>query len=112
MFPNSPSTSLALVSIVGRQDAIGNKALVIKGSREVVGINKSVTSSEFQTSIMLNVKYDLKVVLQSFLYKGEKYAINKELVYKIERTFVNGQFIELYLTLTDIKLEELRNDES
>lgn len=29
MFPNSPSISLALVSIVGKSDDLGNKTLII-----------------------------------------------------------------------------------
>ena len=110
MFPSSPNISLTLACIVGQQDSLGNKELVIKSSKEVVGISKSITSQEFQTSVMLSKQFDLKVVLQAFIYGGQKYAIIKDEIYKIERTFVNGQIIELYLILTQIKKEELRYD--
>ena len=80
-----------------------NKELVIKSSKEVVGITKSITSSEFQSSVMINLKLEFKVVLQSFVYDGSKFVEIKGLIYKVERTYVNGQFIELYLTSTDYK---------
>ncbi len=112
MFPNSPSISLALVSIVGKSDELGNKTLIIKDSKEVVGINKSITSSEYQTSVMMNKTFDLKVSLQAFVYNGQKYAITNNQVYKIERTFINGQFVELYLSLSELELEDLSYDKS
>ena len=107
-FPNAINISLCLLNIVSSTDSLGNKELVIKSSKEVVGITKSITSSEFQTSVMINLKLDLKIVLQSFVYDGSKFAEIKGVIYKIERTYVNGQFIELYLTLTDYKLEDLK----
>ena len=108
MLPNACNTSLRLLNIVSSTDSLGNKELVIKSSKGVMGITKSITSSEFQTSVMINLKLDLKIVLQSFVYDGSKFAEIKGVIYKIERTYVNGQFIELYLTLTDYKLEDLK----
>ena len=69
---------------------------------------RSITSSEYQTSTLLNVKVDLKVVLQAPIYDGSKYAILNDIIYKIERTYINGQFIELYLVETEYKEEELK----
>ena len=106
MFPNASNTSLRLLSTVGRLDELGNKTLTIKSSKEVVGIAKSITSSEFQTSVMMNITIDIKVRIQAFLYDGSKYAKIKEKIYKIERTYIDGQFIELYLSLTDLKIED------
>ena len=103
MLPNACNTSLRLLNIVGSTDSLGNKELVIKSSKEVVGITKSITSSEFQSSVMINLKLEFKVVLQSFVYDGSKFVEIKGLIYKVERTYVNGQFIELYLTSTDYK---------
>ena len=103
MLPNACNTSLRLLNIVGSTDSLGNKELVIKSSKEVVGITKSITSSEFQTAVMMNIKYELKISIVSFLYDGSKYAKIKNSIYKIERTYLNGQFIELYLTLSDLK---------
>lgn len=107
MFPNAMNTSLDLLRIVGILDSLGNKRLVIKGSKKVVGITKSITSSEYQTSVMLNVKYDFKVTINAMVYDGSKYALIKGEIYKIERTFINGQFIELYLSITDLKKSDL-----
>lgn len=103
MLPNACNTSLRLLNIVSQTDSLGNKELVIKSSKEVVGITKSITSSEFQSSVMINLKLEFKVVLQSFVYDGSKFVEIKGLIYKVERTYVNGQFIELYLTSTDYK---------
>lgn len=107
-FPNAINTSLCLLSIVSSTDEIGNKISVIKSSKEVVGIAKSITSSEFQTSVMLQVKFDLKISIQVSIYDGSKYALIKDTLYKIERTYVNGHFIELYLCSTDLKKEDFK----
>ena len=106
MFPNACNISLHLLNIVKALDSLGNKELVILNSKEVVGIAKSITSSEFQTSKMINVNYEFKISIQSFLYDGSKYAKVKGKIYKIERTYINGQFIELYLSSTDLKEED------
>ena len=103
MYPNAGNTSLLRLNIVSTLDKLGNKSLKIKSSKGVVGITKSITSSEFQTAVMMNIKYELKISIVSFLYDGSKYAKIKDSIYKIERTYLNGQFIELYLTLTDLK---------
>ena len=103
MYPNAGNTSLLLLNIVSTLDKLGSKSLKIKSSKGVVGITKSITSSEFQTAVMMNIKYELKISIVSFLYDGSKYAKIKDSIYKIERTYLNGQFIELYLTLTDLK---------
>ncbi len=106
MFPNAVNTSLSLLNVVSKLDDLGNKSLVIKSSKEVYGITKSITSSEFQTSVMLNITYDFKVVIQAPLYDGSKYALIRGKYYKIQRTYINGQFIELYLVATDLKEDD------
>ena len=103
MYPNAGNTSLLLLNIVSTLDSLGNKHLKIKSSKEVVGITKSITSSEFQTAVMMNIKFELKISIVSFLYDGSKYAKIKDSIFKVERTYLNGQFIELYLTLSDLK---------
>ena len=108
MLPNACNTSLRLLNIVSSTDSLGNKELVIKNSKGVMGIIKSITSGEFQSSVMINLKIDFKVVLQAFVYDGSKYAEIRGSIYKIERTYVNGEFIELYLTLTDLKSEDFK----
>ena len=103
MYPNAGNTSLLLLNIVSTLDSLGNKHLKIKSSKEVVGITTSITSSEFQTAVMMNIKFELKISIVSFLYDGSKYAKIKDSIFKVERTYLNGQFIELYLTLSDLK---------
>lgn len=110
MFPNAINTSLDLLSIVGILDGLGNKRLVIKGSKKVVGITKSITSSEYQTSVMMNLKFDFKVSINAAVYDESKYAKVKGKIYKIERTYQNGMLLELYLSLTDLKEEELLDE--
>lgn len=105
-FPNAVNTSLCLLNIVSSTDSLGNKQLVIKNSKEVMGITKSITSSEFHTAVMMQVKFDLKISIQSFLYDGSKYAKVKNQFYKIERTYVNGHFIELYMSSSDLEEED------
>lgn len=105
-FPNSPSVQLTLLSIISIKDEIGNTKNVVKSKKEVVGINRSITQNEYQTAIQMQVRFDFKVVLQAFLYDGSKFAeINGE-IYKIERTYINGQFIELYLSSSEIEVND------
>ena len=107
MFPNSANASLTLISIVSILDSLGVKKDKIISRKEVVGSMRSITSSEYQTTTLLNVKVDLKIVLQTPIYDGSKYAILNDVIYKIERTYINGQFTELYLVATEYKEDEL-----
>ena len=107
MFPNSANEKLSLLSIVNKSDALGIRCPTVLSSHEVVGTLSSITRSEYQTSVMTNVSVDLKVKIHSFLYKNEKFCLLKEDIYKIERTYVNGMFIELYLSKSELKKEEL-----
>lgn len=110
MFPNASNTSLRLLNVVNKLDFLGNKSLVINNSKEVVGITKSITSNEFQTSVMLNLTYDFKIRIQSLVYDESKYAEINDKIYKIERTYIDGHFIELYLSLTDLKMEDFHEN--
>ena len=58
MFPNACNISLHLLSVVSKPDRLGNKRLVINKIKEVVGIAKSITSKEYQTSVMINKNFD------------------------------------------------------
>ncbi len=105
MFPNSPSIRLCLLNISSSIDNIGNKTFGVKSSKEVVGIYKSITSKEYLSSTQLNISCDLKVIINSFLYDGSKYAKLNDVLYKIVRTYVNGMFIELFLESADIEVD-------
>lgn len=103
MFPSSPNTRLTLLKIDGVQDTIGNRKLSLISSKEVIGINFSVTSKEFYESKRTDVRIDIALRIQSFLYDGSRYVLIDSRIYKIERTYINGQFIELYLV--EVKIE-------
>lgn len=107
MFPNSPNTTLTLLTIKSEKDSIGTKRNVIKTSKTIVGSKKSITRSEHQTSTSLGINIDLKVVVQSILYDNSKFVKIDDELYKIERTFENGQFLELYLSKSDIEVSNV-----
>lgn len=102
MFPNASNTPISLLNVSSVVDALGNKNLVITSRKDLVGIAKSITTNEYQTSVMLNVSYEFKVCINLPLYDGSKYALIRGKYYKIARTYVNGQFIELYLISTEL----------
>jgi len=103
MFPSSPNLRLTLLKLDGVQDVIGNRQLTLVSSKEVIGINLSITSTEYYESKKSDIRIDVALKIQSFLYHGSRHAMINDTVYKIERTYVSGQFIELYLVETKIK---------
>ena len=105
MFPNSANTHLALLLIVNKKDEIGTQKNVVISSKVIRGNARSITKLEYQSSASIGVKLDLKVMIQAFLYDGSKYAKVNGQIYKIERTYLNGQFLELYLSSSDIEVE-------
>jgi hypothetical protein len=107
MFPSSPNIRLRLLRVQSITDSIGNRTIVLINSKEVVGINFSITSKEFYESKYREMKIDLAVKIQSFLYDTSKYAEANGIIYKIERTYLAGQFIELYLSETKIKPSDI-----
>ena len=105
MFPNAPNCEIKLINIKSELDPLGVKRPKVKSSRTVVGIKKSITSSDTTASASIGKTYDVKVSVQSFLYGEEKYAILGGKSYKIEKTYVSGEFTELYLSLNDLDME-------
>ena len=103
MFPCSPNIRLALLELDGVSDPIGNRQLTLVSLKEVIGINLSITSTEYYESKKSDIRIDVALKIQSFLYDGSRHAMIDDAVYKIERTYVSGQFIELYLVETKIK---------
>ena len=103
MFPGSPNVRVTLLKLDGIQDVIGNPQLTLLSTKEVIGINLSITSTEYYESKKLDVRIDIALRIQNFLYDGSRHALVDETIYKIERTYVSGQFIELYLVETKIK---------
>jgi hypothetical protein len=70
----------------------------------VIGSLRSVTKLEYSTNVSLGLKIDLKVVIQSILYDDSKFVQIKDELDKVERTYIDGQFIELYLSKSDIEV--------
>ena len=103
MFPSSPNVRVTLLKLDGVQDVIGNRQLTLISSKEVIGINLSITSTEYYESKKSDIRIDVALKIQSFLYDGSRHAMIDSTIYKIERTYVSGQFIELYLVETKIK---------
>jgi len=79
----------------------------IQHSKEVIGINFSITSNEYYESKRSDIKIDIALKIQSFLYDNSKYADISGVIYKIERTYQIGQFIELYLSKTKIRKSDV-----
>jgi len=103
MFPSAPNIRITLLRIDGVSDTIGNQKLSLNSSKEVIGIKFSVTSKEFYETKKSDIRIDIALRIQSFLYDGSKHAMIDSTIYKIERTYISGQFIELYLVETSIK---------
>jgi hypothetical protein len=75
--------------------------------KEVIGINFSITSREYYESKRSDIRIDVAVKVQSFIYDHSKYVDIGSVIYKVERTYQVGQFIELYLKRTSIKCGEI-----
>ena len=108
-FPNSYNISLFLLLVKTAADALGNQSMRLVGSKEVGGIISSISSKEYKTSLENKLKFDFKISIQAFLYDGSKYVYIKreDKVFRIERTYLNGMFLELYLIETQMKYEDL-----
>ena len=109
-YPNSANISLFLLRVKTTADDVGNQSLRLVGSKEVVGVTSSITSKEFYSSKESKVLLDFKVSIQAFLYDKSKYIYvkNGDTIYKVERTYQNGMWMELYCSETQINKEEIQ----
>ena len=108
-YPNSGNISLFLLRVKTDADDLGNQVLRLVDSKEVVGMTSSITSKEFFIAKESKVQLDFKVSVQAFLYDGSKYIYvpNEDTIYKVERTYQNGMWMELYASETQIKKEDI-----
>jgi hypothetical protein len=113
-YPNSYNTSFILFRVKTAVDNLGNKAWRLVGSKEVGGVISSISSKEYYSSLQTKVLFDFKVTIQSFIYDGSKYVYFPRYgkIYEIKRTYLNGQYIELYLSETPLKWEDIINNGS
>ncbi len=107
MFPSSPNIKLELLKLDSIRDYVGNNKLSLISKKSLIGIKKSVTSKEYYESKKNEYKIDLSLMIQSFLYDGSKYAKVDDIIYSIERTYLAGQFLELYLVETKLKVSDI-----
>jgi len=107
MYPNSPNTRLKLLTLNQIQNSIGTINFQLQSSKEVIGINFSITSNEYYESKRSDIKIDIALKIQSFLFNQSQYADIDGDIYKIERTYQIGQFIELYLSKTNIRKSDI-----
>lgn len=111
VFPNSGNVSLYLLKAKLGSDRVGNQLLELLSSKQVVGSASSITSKEFYSSLQSKVQVDLKVSIPCILYSKHKYVYipREDTIYKVERTYLNGMNLELYLSSTSIHKEEVKN---
>lgn len=74
----------------------------ILSSKEVIGVERSLTTNEFSSSIQTKINIVRKVHVVSFIYGGEKFVKIQGNYYKVERTYDLGQYMELYLSSTPL----------
>jgi hypothetical protein len=79
---------------------------IVLSSKEVIGVERSLTTNEFETSVQTKLNIIRKVLVVSFLYGGEKFVKVGATFYKVERTYDLGQYIELYLSNTTLTAED------
>lgn len=107
MFPSSPNIKLELLKLESIKDNIGNNKLSLISKKQVIGIKKQVTSKEYYESKKQEYKIDLSLKIQSFLYDGSKYVLADGIIYSVERTYLAGQFLELYLVESKLKVSDI-----
>src|SRR5690554_450243 len=107
MFPSSPNLKIVLLRLESTRDYLGNNKLKFISKKSLIAMRRSVTSKEYYESKKHEYIVDLSVQIQSFLYDGSKYALVDGIIYSIERTYLAGQFIELYLVETKMKIDDI-----
>ena len=108
-YPNSGNINLFLLRVKTDADDLGNQVLRLVGSKEVVGMTSSITSKEYYQAKESKVLLTFKVSIQAFLYDKRKYIYvpNEDTIYKVERSYQNGMWMELYCSETQLKKEEI-----
>ena len=109
VYPNSGNISLFLLRVKTAADALGNQSMRLVGSKEVVGATSSITSKEFYSSKQTQIQIDFKVSIQAFLYDKSKYIYvpSEDTIYKVERTYQSGMWMELYVSESSLKKEDI-----
>ncbi len=107
MYPNSPNIRLKMLTIELVQNEIGYVIYHFRKLKEVIGINFSISSREYYVSKKQDIHIDISVKIQSFIYDDSKYVDVSYTIYKVERTYLSGQFLELYLSKTSVRKSDI-----
>ena len=107
MFPSSPNINLRLLRLVTNANSIGVSKYKCVSFKDVIGIAKSVTSREHHESRVHNYRIDRALKIQSFIYDGSKHAYIDGIIYKVERTYISGSFIEIYLGESNLVKDDI-----
>jgi len=109
VYPNSGNISLFLLRVKTAADAIGNQSMRLVGSKMVVGMMSSITFKEFYASKESHVAVDCKVAINAPLYDQSKfvYVPYEDKFYRVERAFQKGMWMELSLSESDLKKENI-----
>lgn len=96
-----PNVRVKLIKVEKRRE----KYFVLN-EKEVIGIERSLTTKEFETNIQTKLNIERKILIVRFLYSGEKFVKVGDKYYKVERTYDLGQYIEIYLSSTPLSNED------
>jgi len=96
-----PNVRVKLIKVEKRRE----KYFVLN-EKEVIGIERSLTTKEFETNIQTKLNIERKILIVTFLYSGEKFVKVGDKYYKVERTYDLGQYIEIYLSSTPLSNED------
>ena len=88
-YPNSCNISLFLLLVKTTADALGNQSMRLVDSKEVVGMMSSITSKEFYSS------------------SKHIYIQREDKIYDVTRTYQNGMWMELYVSESSLKKEDI-----
>jgi hypothetical protein len=107
MLPNAPNLTFQLINIEIVKNEIGNSIKSVKSTKTVIGSYLSITNYEFYGSLAEGKEISKAIKINALAYQNEKYALIKDEIYKIERIYYIGQFMEVYLSyafdINDIK---------
>lgn len=96
-FSNSPNIQFELLEVSKLRENF-----IVASRKIVVGMTRSLTREEWKSSLETKVKIDFKIQIDVRQFADQKFAKIGDIYYKIERTFVSGQHIELYLGSTHL----------
>lgn len=100
-FPNSPNIVLKLLKVTKYSEKY-----LVTNTKEVVGIARSLNRDEWKAAVETKININYKVSINAFLYDNEKFVKVDQSYYKVERTYVGGQFVELYLNETRLTQDD------